>query len=294
MSGDKDTPKEGEENLENQDQDKEEKDIKPNTPELTEAEQEAMEQGWVPKEKWVENGGDAKDWRSAEVFLERGVLYRKIHDLSSSNKEIQKTLKTLAEHNKKIAAKERENIIAELEADKLEALEKDDHKKVIEIDKKLRKAESLKVDDSDDDSDADEVDDDDRDPRMTEEQQREFSAWRNKNPWYGTDALLTEDADIFAVQYRQRHPEAIPQQIFNHVERLIKTSNPEKFKGKDVETPEAGGGGQGGKGGKKGGADLPDISELDYEYQKIARDLQRTAGLDPKDYVRQLRELGEI
>ena len=36
-------------------------------------EETAAKQGHKSKEEWVANGGDPKEWHSAEVFIERGI-----------------------------------------------------------------------------------------------------------------------------------------------------------------------------------------------------------------------------
>lgn len=66
------------------------------TPKVATVEDKAKEAGWVPKEEYK---GDPADWRSAEVFLERGPLMDRIKKL---NKDMEK-LVDLSENSEKKA-----------------------------------------------------------------------------------------------------------------------------------------------------------------------------------------------
>src|ERR1700744_3154427 len=101
---------------------------------LSPTQQEALSQGWVPKEEF---DGDAERWVDAGEFLRRGELFRKIESQSKELKDVRKALAELAKHNSKIREVEYARAIEGLKAQKKEALSKGDADRVVDIDDKI-------------------------------------------------------------------------------------------------------------------------------------------------------------
>ena len=93
------------------------------TPEYSEIEQQAREQGWRPKEEWE---GDETKWRDAKEFVERGELYSKIDTMGRDLKDTKKALKMLQEHHSKLKEVEYNKAVQELKAAQKKNLETGD------------------------------------------------------------------------------------------------------------------------------------------------------------------------
>src|ERR1700758_5180010 len=86
---------------------------------LTPTQQEALSQGWVPKEEF---SGDPEKFVDAGEFLRRGELFRKIESQSKEMKDMRKALQELAKHNSQIRDVEYKRALETLKAEKKAAL----------------------------------------------------------------------------------------------------------------------------------------------------------------------------
>ena len=105
-----------------------------NEPQLTAAEQKAMEQGWVPQDQWE---GDPEQWRPAKEFLDRGELFKKIEDQNRTIKEFKRALDDLKQHHSKTRETEYARALQALKAQKKTALEEGDADTVIKLDDQI-------------------------------------------------------------------------------------------------------------------------------------------------------------
>src|SRR5687768_12579790 len=103
-------------------------------PVVSEVEQSAMEQGWVPQDQWE---GPADQWRPAKEFLDRGELFKKIDAQNRDIKELRKALIDLKNHNSKIAEVEYKRALADLKSQKREALADGNVDAIMDIDEKI-------------------------------------------------------------------------------------------------------------------------------------------------------------
>ena len=151
-------------------------------PQLSAAEQKAMEAGWVPKDQWE---GDPDSWRPAKEFLDRGELFKKIEDQKRSIHDMKRALDDLCSHHAKVRETEYTRALQTLKAQKKTALEEGDAEAVIRIDDQI-----------------DLVKDEQQKLRAMPEPVQEaeptnpiFANWVDKNRWYETSQPMRAYAD---------------------------------------------------------------------------------------------------
>ena len=105
-----------------------------NEPQLSAAEEKAMDQGWVPQDQWE---GDPDQWRPAKEFLDRGELFKKIEDQNRTIKEFKRALDDLKGHHAKTRETEYARALATLKQQKRTALEEGDAAAVIQLDDEI-------------------------------------------------------------------------------------------------------------------------------------------------------------
>jgi|SRR5712664_179158 len=191
---------------------------------LTPVQEEALTQGWVPKEEF---DGDAERWVDAGEFLRRGELFRKIESQSKELKDVKKALNELAKHNSKIREVEYARAVEGLKAQKKTALAEGDADKVVEIDDKLdlvkdqqRQLANQVVHEA-----------------IPQEVHPELQNWISKNSWYESDKKMRVYADSLGVQLAQDG--LSPREVLKEVEKEVKDRFKEKFRNPNREKPGA-------------------------------------------------------
>jgi hypothetical protein len=200
----------------------------PEAPQLSEVEQRALEQGWMPKEKWVEAGKPEEEHRSAKEFIDRTDLYKRIEHLNRDNKELRKAVTDLMDHNRRMDKVAYDRALESLKGAKKQALEDGDADRVIEIDDQLIDLKQAQKNAPAAQPEA---------PGMPPE----FQSWVSRNKWYDTDTELRSDADAAGLAYKRNNIHASPQEVLDYVEKFIRKANPDRFPKKVVPpSPEAG------------------------------------------------------
>ena len=205
---------------------KEEEEIKEEvveTVEPTPTEQEAMSQGWVSKEEWVESGRDEGDWRPAKEFVERGEIFKTLHSVKRELKQEKAAREALQKHHQYVFEKAHLKAVDDLKRERRAAIraedfetaeaiaeEMDDLKEKHEQEKKVVQAETQKA-------------------VVQEGEHPEFQMWVEKNKWYLLDNDLRDFADATALVYMKRHSDATPAVLLNHVEKELRGKFPDKF-----------------------------------------------------------------
>jgi hypothetical protein len=167
----------------------------PEPRQLTEVEQRAMNEGWVPQDEW---SGDPEQWRPAKEFLDRGELFKKIEEQKRELKQVRAAMEEFGRHHaevKKIAYKE---ALATLKAQK---------KETREAQKAAEATPAPQVDDA---------------PRP------EFVQWQNRNGWYQSDRIMKAAADEAAREAVERG-ERDPVRILAEVDKAVRAAFPHKF-----------------------------------------------------------------
>lgn len=198
-------------------------------------EEQARKMGWKPLEEFE---GDPDKWVEANVFVARAPLFEKIEQdkkmYRKQLEELNRTVKELAEHNKKTEEAAYKRALAELKAQQKAAIAEGETERAFDIQEQIDELKESKPK-------APEV------PAQTGPDP-EFVEWVANNAWYQTDAELREEADALGMAEAMKGtPKS---KIFEKVEEKIKKMYPEKFKTVKAppatESPQ-----QGGKGSRK-------------------------------------------
>ena len=215
------TPQEDQETEQVDETPAEEEQVNDPAPEGDPIQSEARAQGWVPLDEWK---GDPKDWRDADIFLERGEYFRKIKALNDKSKELEQQLDVMASYQKEAIEKTRQETIKELTAKKVQALENQEFEKYVELDNDLRKAEQESVEDR---MGGPKYEYEPKEPSLSDQQ-----AWvdfEQDNTWYTQDQEMTEYADTVGIGYKNRNPDADAKSVLEYVEKEVKARYPRKF-----------------------------------------------------------------
>jgi hypothetical protein len=194
--------------------------VQPNTSEV-----EARKFGWVPQEEFK---GDPNQWRDADAFLQRGreingFLRKDLDKLNNRNAELEaqltemkSTIEEFSKFHKETEKRAYERAIADLKAEKKEAISDGDGDRVLQIEEQIE--------------------------RLTEEKKTVvapkqeqpkvdpvFLQWKEQNSWYGTNEDLTVYADGFAQTLKQRNPALQGKAFLDAVEEKVKNVFKEQF-----------------------------------------------------------------
>jgi len=192
--------------------------------EFTPTQQEAISQGWVPKEEYE---GDPEKWVDAGEFVRRGELFRKIESQSKELKDVRKALAELAKHNSKIREIEYQRALDALKQEKKLALNEGDADRVVDIDEKI---DLVKTQQRQDQQAAVQA-------AVPQEVHPELKNWINRNGWYETTPSMRGWADARGVELAQEGKS--PNEVLSILEREVKTRFSEKFHNPNRERPAA-------------------------------------------------------
>lgn len=229
-------------------------------PEYSEIEREAIEMGWNPE------GVDGKKNLTAEEFIDRKPLYDEIRQLRKGYKEMKAGVEALADHNKRIEERTREQVIAELKMAKREALENEDYDAVLDIDDRIAETRAEPID-------------------TTPKVNHAFENWVEKNPWYNQDPELREYADMLGDGYFRKNPNKDLEAVYAYVAAETKKRYPEKFGHGDRRSPSVEGASKGRSTGKRrySARDLPE------QDRQIMKTIVRASGgkITEEEYLKQ-------
>lgn len=245
--------------------------VKQETPvELNPVEQEAMQHGWRPKEEFDAVEANAgKKWRTAEEFMDRKSLFDKIDAQHREIKDLKRGLNGLAEHNTKIEKAAYQRALQDLRAERKAALEEGDVLRAEELrdqmDEIKEKAATVVPQ-----------------PAVPEVPQ-ELLNWRNENPWYEKDQVLTSFAD--GLGQRLMRSGRSPVEVLKEVERQVRENFPEKFR-----NPNKGNAPQMESGSRR--TQKADTFRLTQEEERTMRTMIRAgAPITEADYIAQIKKL---
>lgn len=195
----------------------------PETPQevvYTPLELEAMEQGWLPKDKFVEAGHSEDEWTTAREFKKHGELMARIEAQGKELRATRSSLNALKGHYERVKETEFKHALETLKAQKKQALEDGDADAVIEVDEKIaevrevQKAQAVQV------------------PEVNPA----FTEWVNSNKWYSTDQEMQTFADSIGRSYAISNPGIAPTEVLSYVSTKVKQAFPEKFKNVNRQT----------------------------------------------------------
>jgi hypothetical protein len=240
------------------------------TPQPAPYEEQAREQGWVPKEEWT---GDPEKWRPAKEFTERGELFGKIDNMGRELKETKKALKMLQEHHQQVKESEFKRAVDELKAlqkQHLEAGNSDGYLETSELLTDLKAEQKAR--------------------EVTAEVQGnqphpDFVSWTRKEKWYNADIEMHDYADAVGLRYAQANPGLDPHEVLEHVSRQVRNRFKEKFINPNRAKPSPVEGTNNTESPKKGSFQLTD------DEKRVMHTFVRTGVMSEKEYIDEVKKL---
>lgn len=187
---------------------KHDKEEAPEKEEIDPLEARAREMGWRPKEEF---DGDEVTWVDAGEFVRRKPLFDEIHKNKRKVADLEKSFTKLKDHHERVREAAYKQAIEELKAEKLKALEEQDHRRVVEIDDEIAEKRA-------------------NPPRPEPVENPEFDEWVEGNQWYMTDKEMKAVADRAGKQFLQTNPDADRADIYEYAESVVKKRFSDKFK----------------------------------------------------------------
>lgn len=241
---------------------------------LTPVQEEAVQQGWIPKEEF---DGDVERWVDAGEFLRRGELFRKIESQSKELKDVRKALAELAKHNSKIREVEYTRAVEGLKAQKKTALAEGDADRVVEIDDKLDLVK---------DQQRQHANQQTQQANIPQEVHPELQNWISNNSWYENNKAMRGWADARGVELAEDGKS--PRDVLKILQTEVKDRFKEKFSNPNRERAGAVEGVRGRPASR---------SEADYELTDTERTIMNTLVnqkvLTKEEYIAQLKAVKE-
>lgn len=192
------------------------------TPEVTYTplEQEVMEQGWLPKDKFVEAGHSEDEWTTAREFKKHGELMSRIEAQGKELRATRSSLNALKGHYERVKETEFKNALDTLKAQKKQALEDGDADAVIAVDEKIADVRDVQK----------------AQAAAAPEVNPAFTEWVSANSWYSTNQEMQTFADSIGRSYAVSNPGIAPTEVLSYVSNKVKQAFPEKFKNQARQT----------------------------------------------------------
>jgi len=257
--------------------------VEEKAPEVSEVEERARAQGWVPKEEW---DGDPAAWRPASVFVDRGELLGKIKSQSTEMRELKTMVNYLAEQNRKLYEAGYEKAIAELQNARDQAVEAGDSRAVRELDKQIRDHEKAAAEATK--------------PVQVKQSQNAaaelYQEFLQRNTWYEKDEVMQDWANGAAVKFKTKNPNAADQDVYTHLSEEARRKFPEKFKRAGAPNPEGSSNRAGGSPSKKDGNSDFDrlLDTLSEDEAQIARNLVKRGHVTKEEFMESIKLVGGI
>jgi hypothetical protein len=191
-------------------------------PELSAAEQEALDAGWVPKEEF---NGEEHKWVDAAEFLRRGELFKKIEVQNRELKDVKRALVEMKKLHSSVREVEYKRALETLRAQKKSALEDGDADAVLAADDRIDmiKEEQRKLQ---------------SEPEIqieSGEQHPVFVEWTARNSWYTTQAPMKAFADALGAELARDG--LTPPQVLKKVEEEVRKEFPNRFRNPRQDRP---------------------------------------------------------
>lgn len=187
-------------------------------------EEQARDQGWVSKEEWEEAGRPVDEWRPAKEFVERGELFKSIHQVKRELKQEKAAREVLQKHHQYVFERAYQKAVKDLRDEKRKAMRDEDFDKVEAVEEEMEQLQK-------DHTQAKQA--------LVSEQKvaqdtqggihPEFQEWVSRNNWYNTDTDMREFSEAVGMIYMQKNPSASPAEVLKHVESKVRKQYSEKF-----------------------------------------------------------------
>ncbi len=245
------------------------------TPEVVDSyTQQALEQGWKPKEEYQ---GDPGKWKEAKEFVERGELFKKIDTMGKELKETRRALQMLKEHHNKVKEVEYSKAVNELKQLQKKHLEEGNSDGYLETTELLtdlkaeQKAREV----------VQEVTPTQPDPR--------FVSWVTDNKWYNSDPEMRQFADAVGMGYAQTNRNLSPEEVLAYVTKEVK----ERFKDKFV-NPNRTKSTLVGSSNTSAGTSTKNDIELTDDERRVMNTFIRTGVLTKEEYLSEIKRMRSV
>jgi len=243
------------------------------TVELTEVEEQALENGWQTEDDFkADKKNSGKKWRPAEEFMDRKSLFDKIEEQHKQIRDLKKGVESLTKHNQNIEQSTYDRARKELQAEREKALDDGD----------IAKAEKLR-------DRIDEVKEQQKQAAPTTGVQQagvelpEFTQFKQANPWYLKNVKMTAWADGMGVMlHRQGHG---PEEVLRQVSQLAREEFPEQFNKRNPNKDDAPDVGK----GKQSRATPDGFRLTDQESEVMKKMIRAGAKITEADYIAQIK-----
>ena len=191
---------------------------------FSEVEQEALAQGWVPKEEFE---GDANKWVDAGEFVRRGELFKKIEHQNREIKEVRKALAAFKDHYTKVSESSYQKALKDLKQQYKLANREGDFEKADQLEAEIESVEQ----------EAKQVISQAKEVAQEAQIHPEFAAWVQKNDWYATQPHMKTFADHKGLEFAKLG--LSPSEVLKKVELEVKKEFPTKFRNPNQDRPGA-------------------------------------------------------
>jgi len=232
-------------------------------------EQEALDQGWVPKDEFQ---GDESKWVEAGEFVRRGELFKKIEHQNREIKEVRKALAGFKEHYTKVKETEYTRALAALKSEYKTANREGDFDKADKLESEIESVEK----------EAAVVRQQVQEVATAQEIHPEFATWVQKNDWYATQPHMKTFADYKGNEYAKLGMS--PADVLKKVSEEVRKEFPNKFSNPKRNEPSAV------EGSTQRGASRKDSFELNDQERKVMNNLVASGVLTKDEYIADLRK----
>lgn len=254
--------------------------------ELTPLEEQAVAQGWVPKDEWVDSGGDPDEWRTAKEFIDRGELYRSIHTLRKEQKQLGDRYSALKRHQDYIFDKAYQKALKDLRMEKRQALKSEDLERVEEIEEQIETLQDEYVKEAKEQPGQKQTQD--GQPQSQEQPQNPvFVSWVGRNPWFSQNKAMRTYAEGYGIAYANNYPGTPAEEILRQVEIAVKRQYPDKFGAKRAAPNAVAGSNRSDRSSTKAKDDI----ELDDMERDIMRGLVESGEMTEAEYKASLKKV---
>ena len=198
--------------------------VEPVVEETNQAETDARQMGWTPKDDWR---GNPDEWVDAEAFVRRGRdimpilrknnerLLNKVRQLETDMMEQKQTFGDFQKYHEQTLEQQKKATLSQLREARKEAIANSDGEAFEQIDARIKEVEAVKVDS----------------PKPEKiEQPPEITAWFEKNAWYQDDIVLQDFANETAERLTRGRPDLKGVEFLESVKSIVQERMPHKFK----------------------------------------------------------------
>jgi len=235
-------------------------------------EDQAREQGWVPKEEFM---GDEHKWVEPGEFIRRGELFKKIDQTTRHAKKVEQTLEQFKSHYLKMQEIANKNAIETLKRERKEARDNGDFDKVDELEEQMEEVKANAAAAKAEISATTEV----------PEVYPEVAAWVERNDWYNKDMPMKAYADTVAMQLNKQG--ITGSALLKGIDAEVRKAFPAKFSNPNRERPSAVEGSTN-KGGRA--AEF----ELSEQETRIMNSFVRDGVMSKAEYIADLKKVKGI